>query len=74
MVTKKTIIYTKNDWLIGSSVYTEDPTNTKMFKHKKLWVVIKVFCTSPVDIGHKLSVHKTFNLRPVSTGYTVKDK
>ena len=74
MVTKKTIIYTKNDWLIGSSVYTEDPTNTKMFKHKKLWVVIKVFCTSPVDIGHKLSVHKTFNLRPVSTGYTAKDK
>ena len=74
MVTKKTIIYTKNDWLIGSSVYTEDPTNTKMFKHKKLWVVIKVFCTSPVDIGHKLSVHKTFSLRPVSTGYTVKDK
>ena len=74
MVTKKTIIYTKNDWLIGSSVYTEDPTNTKMFKHKKLWVVIKVFCTSPVDIGHKLRVHKTFNLRPVSTGYTVKDK
>ena len=74
MVTKKTIIYTKNDWLIGSSVYTEDPTNTKMFKHKKLWVVIKVFCTSPVDIGHELSVHKTFNLRPVSTGYTVKDK
>ena len=74
MVTKKTIIYTKNDWLIGSSVYTEDPTNTKMFKHKKLWVVIKVFCTSPVDIAHKLSVHKTFNLRPVSTGYTVKDK
>ena len=22
----------------------------------------------PVDTGHKLNVHKTFNLRPVSTG------
>ena len=23
----------------------------------------------PVDTGRKLNVHKTFNLRPVSTGY-----
>lgn len=43
MVTKKTIIYTKNDWLIGSSVYTEDPTNTKMFKHKK--------CLNQLDVS-----------------------
>ena len=25
----------------------------------------------PVEIGRKLNVHKTFNLRPVSTGYSV---
>ena len=71
MVTKKTIIYTKNDWLIGSSVYTEDPTNMKMFKHKKLRVIIKVFYTYPVDIGRKLSVHKTFYFHGVHRYFVI---
>ena len=28
----------------------------------------------PVDTGRKLNVHKTFNLRPVSTGWRIKMK
>ena len=36
--------------------------------YKKEKFSIKKFWQLPVDIGHKLNVHKTFSLRPVSTG------
>ena len=33
---------------------------------------LKTLIGNPVDTGRKLNVHKTFNLRPVSTGKFVK--
>ena len=32
------------------------------------WIIDLIENHTPIDTGRKLNVHKTFNLRPVSTG------
>ena len=44
------------------------PCNYKVLTWKINSWFLQLYTSIPVDTGHKLNVHKTFSLRPVSTG------